>query len=177
MKKTNAKTLVRIAVIAAIYTAISVALAPISYGMLQVRVSEALTLLPVIMPGATLGVIIGCFLTNLIGVFTGANILGALDVVFGTFATICAAICTLKLRNIRMYNLPIMSALPPIFFNAVIIGLELTFLFTGGFDLIVFLTQAAWVGLGQAISCLGLGLILVRTIEKTPTLKNVLTSE
>ncbi len=176
MQKTNNTNIVRIAAIAAIYTALSVALAPISYGMLQIRVSEALALLPIFAPQAIIGVVLGCFLTNLIGVFTGANILGVLDVFFGTFATLCAAILTYKLRNIKTFNMPVASAFPPIIINAVIIGLELTYLFMGTFELVVFLSQSLWIALGQTISCLIIGLILVRTIEKTPALKKTLTS-
>ncbi len=175
MNKIKTKYIVRIAVISAIYTALSVLLSPLSYGPLQIRVSEALTILPVIMPEAVLGVIIGCFLTNLIGVFTGANILGALDIFFGTLATALAAIATYKLRNFRLLKLPFASALPPIIFNAVIIGAQLTYLFTGGFNLIVFLTQAAWISIGQSVSCLILGIFLLYTIEKTPPLLNALT--
>ncbi|MEG2924079.1 MAG: QueT transporter family protein, partial [Oscillospiraceae bacterium] len=73
------KRMVRGAFIGAIYATVSVALAPISYGMLQVRVSEALTLLPVFSADAVVGVTLGCFLANLIGMFMGANILGPLD--------------------------------------------------------------------------------------------------
>ncbi len=175
MQKTNSKNIVRIAAIAAIYTALSVALAPISYGMLQVRVSEALVLLPIFTPHAITGVVLGCFLTNIIGVFTGANILGVLDVFFGTFATLCAAILTYKLRNVKTFNMPIASAIPPIILNAIIIGLELTYLFMGKFELIVFLTQCLWIALGQTVSCLILGLLLVKVIQKTPALKNIFT--
>ncbi|MEG2287896.1 MAG: QueT transporter family protein, partial [Ruthenibacterium sp.] len=82
MRHFNTKKLVRCALIAALYAAVSLALTPIPYGMMQARVSEALTLLPVLTPDAIAGVTLGCFLTNLVGVFTGANILGVLDLIF-----------------------------------------------------------------------------------------------
>ncbi|MFQ9681951.1 MAG: QueT transporter family protein [Ruthenibacterium lactatiformans] len=91
MKKTKTRTIVRCALIASLYTAVSLVLAPIAFGAVQARVSEAFTLLPVLVPDAVVGVTLGCFLTNLVGVFTGANVLGALDIVFGTAATLTAA--------------------------------------------------------------------------------------
>ena len=90
MKKTKTRTIVRCALIASLYTAVSLVLAPIAFGAVQARVSEAFTLLPVLVPDAVVGVTLGCFLTNLVGVFTGANVLGALDIVFGTAATLTA---------------------------------------------------------------------------------------
>ena len=68
------KTLVRFcisAVIAALYAAVSLALAPLSFGPVQIRIAEAMTLLPVLFPEAIAGVTLGCFLTNLIGAIMG----------------------------------------------------------------------------------------------------------
>ena len=170
MKKMNTKKLVRCALIAALYAAVSLALSPITYGPMQARVSEALTLLPVFTPDAVIGVTLGCFITNLVGVFTGANILGVLDILFGTAATLCAALCTRRLRKVRIAGLPMAAAIPPVLFNAVIIGAELTWLI-GPHTWQMFLVQAAWVALGQLLSCFVLGLPLVRLIEKTPALR------
>ena len=170
MKKTKPRTLVRCALIAAVYAAVSLSLAPLAYGPMQARVSEALTLLPVLMPEAVAGVTLGCFLTNFVGVFTGANILGALDVLFGTAATLAAALSTRALARVRLKKLPLAAAVPPVLLNAVVIGAELTWLI-GPRTLPVFLVQAGWVAVGQALSCFVLGLPLVRLIEKTPALK------
>ena len=176
MKHANTKTLVRCALIASLYTAVSLALAPISFGSVQARVSEALTLLPVLMPDAIVGVTLGCFLTNLVGVFTGANVLGALDILFGTAATLCAALCTRRLAAVRIKGLPVAAAIPPVLFNAVIVGAELMWAF-GPRTLGGFLLQAAGVGIGQVLSCVVLGLPLVRIIEKTPALRAWFTGE
>ncbi len=173
MRKTSTNKLARIALIAALYAALSLALAPLSFGMMQVRVSEALTLLPVIMPGAIVGVTVGCFVTNLVGVFTGANILGVLDVFFGTLATFCAAVCTYRLRNVRAKGLPLLAAVPPIVINAVVVGAQLTFVTVGTFNATVFLVQSLWVALGQFVACFVLGTWLVRFIEKSDTLFNI----
>ncbi len=76
------------AVIAAIYTVLTLLLAPISYGQIQVRVSESLTLLPFLSSYSVWGVFLGCIISNLIG----GN--GIIDVVFGSLATLIAAILT-----------------------------------------------------------------------------------
>ena len=123
MKKT--KQMANQAMIAAIYTVISVCLSAITYGPVQVRISEAMTLLPVFGIHNVWGVTIGCFMTNLIGFFTGANILGGLDMIFGTFATLAAALMSYALRNVRFRKMPVLSAIPPIIVNAVVIGWEL----------------------------------------------------
>ena len=75
------RTLTTTALIAAMYTVLTVFLAPISYGLVQCRLSEALTILAAFTPTAIPGLTIGCMIANLIGLSTGANIAGALDVV------------------------------------------------------------------------------------------------
>lgn len=174
MKTTNkSEFIVKQAMIAAIYTVLSVCLSAISYGTVQVRVSEALTLLPVFALGNVWGVTIGCFLTNVIGFFTGANILGALDAVFGTAATLVAALLTYAFRNVRFKGLPIAAAIPPVIVNAVVIGMELCVLINGGFNPVVFWAQAVSVGVGQLLSCGVIGLIMVRVIERNGALKRM----
>lgn len=158
----KSKNLVRAALIAAIYAAVSVLLAPISYGAVQIRVSEALTLLPILSLDAVWGVTLGCFLANLIGMFMGANILGPIDVVLGTLATFLAAICTRQLGKKSVW----LAAFPPIFFNAVVVGAELAFV-TGTASFSLFALEAAWVGLGQAGACIVLGIPLVKMVSKT----------
>ena len=167
MKNNSVKRLVVIALIAAMYTALTLALGAFSFGSVQMRVGEALTLLPVYSPVAIWGVTLGCALSNIVGVFTGTNILGILDVVFGTIATFLAAICSYQLRNIRFFGLPVLSSLPPVLLNALIIGGELTFLIAGGFELKIFLIQALSVGLGQVLSCCILGLLMVSALDRT----------
>ncbi len=174
MKTTNkSEFIVKQAMIAAIYTVLSVCLSAISYGTVQIRVSEALTLLPVFALGNVWGVTIGCFLTNVIGFFTGANILGALDAVFGTAATLVAALLTYALRNVRLKGLPVAAVIPPVIVNAVVIGMELCVLINGGFNPVVFWAQAVSVGVGQLLSCGVIGLIMVRVIERNGALKRM----
>ena len=166
----SVKRLVRCALIAALYASVSLALTPLSYGPLQVRISEALTLLPVLCPDAILGVTLGCFLTNLVGLFTGANLLGGLDLLFGTGATLLAALLTYALRQVRLKGIPAAAALPPVLCNAVIIGAELAWVL-GPRTAIGWLLQGAGVGLGELVACFVLGLPLIVLMEKRPALR------
>ncbi|MBQ7902955.1 MAG: QueT transporter family protein [Oscillospiraceae bacterium] len=172
MKKTN--NLSKQAMIAALYTVISLVMAPIAFGSVQARVSEALTLLPVFGISNIWGVTVGCFLTNLVGLATGANILGSLDIVFGTAATFAAALLTYLFRNIRFKGLPILSALPPVIINAIVVGWELCIMINGEFHPVIFAAQAVSVAIGQALSCFVLGLFLVKIIENNPRLKEMI---
>lgn len=162
------------AMIAAIYTVVGLVLSAITYGPVNIRISEALTLLPVFAAGNIWGVTIGCFLTNLIGFFTGANILGSLDIFFGTFATFSAAVFTYLFRNIRIKGLPVLSAVPPILFNAVVVGWELCiFINNGVFSPVIFCAQAVSVAFGQLVSCGVIGLAMVSVVEKNTVLKQM----
>jgi uncharacterized membrane protein len=153
--------------IAALYTALCFALQPIGYGAWQFRVAEALTLLPVFSPLCIWGVTLGCAMANLVGFLTGANILGAFDIIFGTLATLIAAILSYRLRNIRFKGLPVASAIPPVLVNALVIGLELTYMLVGTYDTGVFAVNALQIGLGQTAACFALGLPLCYMLEKT----------
>ncbi len=172
MKKVN--NLSKQAMIAALYTVISLVMAPIAFGSVQARVSEALTLLPVFGIGNVWGVTVGCFLTNLVGLATGANILGSLDIIFGTAATFVAALLTYLFRNIRIKGIPVLSALPPVIINAIVIGWELCIMINGEFHPVIFAAQALSVGIGQALSCGIIGLVLVRVIENNKRLKELM---
>ena len=126
------------AVIAALYAALTLLLAPISYGPIQLRLSEALTLLPMLLPQAVPGLFVGCLIANL---YTGL----LTDVIFGSLATLIAAIGTYLLRK----N-PLLAGACPVVTNAVIVGLVLSL----SFSLPIPLTMLE-VGLGE------LGAVLV----------------
>ena len=113
LKPQNTRALARGAIIAALYTALTVLLAPLSYGEVQIRFSEAFTLLPMLMPEAVPALLVGCLLSNIID---GCTIF---DIVFCSLATLLAAICTYKLRD-KFW----LSALMPVLFNGVIIKME-----------------------------------------------------
>ena len=174
MKKMSVNRLVRCAVIAAVYVVVCLALAPFSYGAVQVRVAEALCLLPVFGAEYIVGVVLGCFLANLLG----STIV---DVIFGTLATLLACLVTYKLRNVRFKGLAIAASLPPVLFNAVIIGIEIAVMFpdpTSSAPIwLACITNGISVGIGELISCTVLGVVLVKLIESNAALRKVFATE
>ena len=172
MKNLSVRRLVRCAVIAAVYVVVCLVLAPFSYGAVQVRVAEALCLLPVFGAEYIVGVTLGCFLANLLGSTV-------VDVVFGTLATLLACLVTYKLRDVRVKGLAVPASLPPVVFNMIIVGaFEITFFFSDGAPtamLAVF--NAVTVGIGELISCTILGVALVKLIESNAGLNKIFTEE
>jgi uncharacterized membrane protein len=137
------------AIIAAMYAALTLAFVPISYGQLQVRVSEVLTVLPFFTPAAVPGLFIGCLIANL------ASPIGIVDVVFGSLATLIAAYLTSKVK--RTYLAP----LPPVIVNGIVIGFELYYVYK-----LPLLPSMGWVALGEIISCYTVGYFLVMALYK-----------
>lgn len=164
--KFSITSLVKIALIAALYSVVSLVLAPFSFGNIQVRVAEGLTLLPLISPLAIFGLALGCFITNFVGVMMGINILGMMDVFIGTFATLLAAILTYRLRNITVKGFPFLSSFMPIVINAIIIGAELAYVFAPEFTFTYFAIFALEVGLGQTIAVYVIGLPILNALKK-----------
>lgn len=143
------------AVIAALYTVLTVAIAAfdLASGAIQIRISEALTILPYFTPAAIPGLFVGCLLSNLI---TGAPIW---DIIFGSLATLIGAVGTYFLsRKVSKWLAPV----PPILANALIIPFVLTYAY-GVPDGIPFLMLT--VGAGEVISCGILGLLLMKALE------------
>ncbi|MGB4660986.1 MAG: QueT transporter family protein [Mobilitalea sp.] len=144
--------LTQAAVIAAIYTVLVIVFQSFSFGPVQFRIAEALTILPYFTPAAIPGVTIGCFLS---AVLSGADLL---DMGFGTLATLIAAVLSYLLRRYK-YLVPI----PPIVVNALVIPWVLRFAYGD--------TQPIWlmtltVGAGQILACGVLGLVLLFSLEK-----------
>ncbi len=145
----------------AAYAVLTVALAPISYGALQFRVSEALCILPYFMPASTCGLFAGCLLANLM---TG----NVMDIVFGSLATLLAARCTALIGR-RKHTLAngALACFMPVIFNAVIVGAVIVGAYEGlnlfeHFD--VYLLTAASVGFGELVVLYALGLPLLRAL-------------
>ena len=146
------------AVIAGLYAALTLLFAAISYGPFQFRVSEALTILPVLFPQAIPGLTLGCLLANVLG---GASVW---DVVFGTLATLLAAILTRKCKkNIWL------AAAAPVVCNAVIVGLVLHFTLA---DALLWPTIGS-VGLGEAVVVYALGIPLFSGLRQVPLLTRI----
>ena len=164
--------LVRCAVIAAVYVVLCLALAPFSYGAVQVRIAEALCLLPVFGAEYIVGVTLGCFLANLLGSTV-------IDGVFGTLATLLACLVTYKLRNVRVKGLAIPASLPPVVFNMLIVGaFEITFFFSDTAPTAALAAfNAVAVGIGEIISCTIVGVALVKLVESNEGLKRIFTEK
>ncbi|MFZ5975239.1 MAG: QueT transporter family protein [Bacillota bacterium] len=139
------------AIIAAVYFVLTYIFAPISFLQVQVRISEALTILPVFTAAAVPGLFVGCLISNLL-----MSTLGPIDVIFGSLATLTAALMTYFLRNRRP-----LAPLPPVLVNAVVIGLELHFIL--GLPL---LETMAYIGLGQFAACYMLGYPLMLLLSR-----------
>lgn len=146
------KPLIQGAVIASIYVVLTFVFAPISYGVMQVRISEALTVLPYFTPVAVPGLFVGCLIANILGPY------GAIDMVFGSFATLVSAILSYRLRKTRL-----LVPLPPVLINGFVIGSLLHW----GYGVPVSLLGCMlWVSLGQIISCYGLGYPLMTILKR-----------
>lgn len=162
----NTKTFAKVAMIAAIYTVLTLALAPLSYGMIQVRVSEALTMLPLIYQPSIIGVTLGCFLSNLIGAMTGMNPTGYIDAIVGTIATLAAAYCTYKCKDMKVKNIPLLAMAMPVIWNFFFVGAELGFLFMPENIVMGTLINGAYVAIGEVVAVV-LGYFLVKLIQRT----------
>ncbi|MEA5059438.1 hypothetical protein SDC9_166296 [bioreactor metagenome] len=149
------KSLARGALIGALYVLISLAVAPIGSGLLQARLSEALCVLPWFTPAAIPGLFLGCLLANLL---TGAVIY---DVVFGSLATGLAALLTFWFRR-RGYS-KWLAPLPAVVVNALVVGYLLAYVYEVGVSMAL---CALSVAAGQILSCYGLGMPLMRLLEK-----------
>lgn len=160
------KKLVIISMIAAVYTAISLALAPLSFGNIQIRIAEALVILPLIYFPSVYGVILGCYLTNLIGAIMGVNLLGFIDVFVGTMATAISAYLTYRFRNVRIKNIPILSLMMPVIFNGIVVGIELGIVLFPQNILLGSLISGIEVAIGELIAVI-LGLFLTNSLAKT----------
>lgn len=173
MRNKKVYNLVAAALIAAMYAVLTFVVAQFAYGAVQLRVSEALTVLPLFTPIAVPGLTVGCLLANVIGLSLGRTVVW--DLFFGTAASLIAAVITyqigkVKSRKIRM----IAGPFPAVLANAVIIGMEITLFFTdGGASAAVFWTNFASVFLGQAIVCYGLGVPLLLVLERGGLYKRI----
>lgn len=151
------------AVVGAAYAALTIGLAPISYGTVQFRISEVLCILPYFLPGTAWGLFIGCAVSNIIGG-------GVLDIVFGSLATLGAALVTAWLgKKEHTVGNSLLACLPPVVFNAVIVGAVVTAVFTVEGETInpfthwgLYAATAASVGLGEAVVLYVLGFPLMR---------------
>ena len=153
MKNKKVQFLTPAAMIAAIYVVLTVMFQAISFGEIQVRIAEALTILPAFTPAAIPGLFIGCIIGNVFG----GSILP--DIIFGSLATLIGALCTYLLRKQNKYLAP----LPPIISNTLIVPFVLRYAY--GFNLPIAFMMLT-VGIGEVISCGVIGMILYSSLAK-----------
>jgi uncharacterized membrane protein len=177
----SAHRLARIAVIAALYAATTLLtmlfLGGLAWGPVQFRISEALTVLALFTPEAIPGLFVGCVLANLMNsLINGILATGWMDVVFGSLATLLAAVWMWKLRRHRA-----LALLGPVIFNAAIVAAYLPLILAGlgyydipftnialdGSYLYMYLFGFLATGLGEAIVVYALGWPLSKALEKT----------
>lgn len=153
-KKLNVGALCQGAAVAGLYAALTLLLIPISFGTggaFQLRISEALTLLPCLLPASVPGLFVGCLLANLLA---GAPLY---DVIFGSLATLIAALLTHRFRK-NIY----LAAAMPVIVNTVIVGSMLAFVYE-----LPYFYALLTVLPGEAAACFLLGIPMVKTLEKT----------
>ena len=161
MNRSKTQKLANAGMIAAMYVVLTwiANLAGLASGTIQVRLSEALTILPVFTTAAIPGLTVGCVLANLL---TGC---AAWDVAFGSFATLIGAIGTRLMKN-----KPLLAWIPPVVSNAVIVPIVL---------IKVYGVPDAWwylvltVGAGEIIACGVLGLLLWRALKNVPQIRDL----
>ena len=142
------------AVIAAVYTVLTTLLPIPQYGAIQLRVAEAMTVLPFFFPEAIPGLAVGCFLSNVLM----SPI--PLDWIFGTAATLLAALWTRRMPNLAL------APLPPVLCNAVIVGAELTILFAPSFTWPLYWLNFGSVLVGELVICYLLGVPLILLLNR-----------
>lgn len=158
--------IVQAGIIAAVYVVLTVVFAPFGFGEVQVRISEALTILPFFMPAAVPGLLVGCLVGNTLG--------GAVlpDIIFGSLATLIGAVCTRYIgktfwakddSDTSLTKHLVFGAIPPIVANALIIPFVLKYAYSVPLPIPLMMLT---VGLGEVVSCGVIGVILGRAVER-----------
>ena len=159
MKNKGTLFITHAAIIAALYVALTFLanLLGLASGAIQIRISEALTILPYFTPAAIPGLFVGCLLSNLL---TGGCVI---DIIFGSLATLIAAFASYYIRRYK-YLVP----LPPILINTLVVPFILVYGY--GVPFSAFFITMFTVAIGEVISCGVLGLLLMRVLDKYKTL-------
>jgi uncharacterized membrane protein len=156
--------LVESAMIAAVYAVTTYICAAfnLAYGPVQFRFSEALTVLSALTPAAIPGLTLGCIISNI------GSPMGIIDVVFGSVATLLAAVFGWLCRNIKIKQIPLLSIIYPVIFNGIIIGAEIIFMLSDEAPTFTaFLINGGQVALGELAVCLIGGIPLYLGLKRT----------
>lgn len=150
------------AMIAAVYAALTLGFAPFSYGPVQIRISEFMTLFAFTNRKCVPGLVVGCFIANI------GSPLGVTDMMVGTFATFLAVYGMRFVPNIYA------ASMLPVISNGVIITLELAYLGIIPSELPVIASTMAYIGLGEFLSVSILGIAVVKLLLKNSNLREYL---
>ena len=165
MRKITTRQMTVAAIVGALYAALTLlsSVFGIAYGPVQFRFSEALCVLPFLFPETAWGLFAGCWVANLLSPY------GLPDMIIGSLATLIAALWTSKCRSKWL------APLPPVVCNGILVGAVLAWQQSGFGDafLPAFLFNGGSVALGEAAVCFILGLVLLRTMEKTPYFRDL----
>ncbi|NCB51298.1 MAG: QueT transporter family protein [Clostridia bacterium] len=160
----NTRKLTAAAVAGAAYAALTILLAPISYGPIQFRVSEALCILPAFIPCTAWGLAAGCAISNLVSAY------GILDIVFGSLATLGAGLCAAWIVKGRNHPLPAGRAaavcLMPVIWNAPVVGALIAWSSAPTVFWSAFPLYAAQIGAEELGVMLVIGLPLLRLLPR-----------
>lgn len=165
--KNNIAILVQAGLIAAMYvvlTALSAALG-LAYTGVQLRISEAITILPVFMGSAIPGLTVGCFFANL------ASPYGLIDIVAGTLATFVSAVLTRALRHVKFKGVPLLAPLPSVIISGFLLGFLVCSASPEGFRGALFWSVALSVSFSEALVCYGMGLPLFMLLDRSKLLE------
>ncbi len=153
MKNPKITFMTQAAMIAAVYVVLTYLFAPFSFGEVQIRIAEALTILPLFTPAAIPGLFIGCLTGNILG--------GAIlpDIIFGSMATLIGAYGTYQLRGRNHFLAPF----PPVIANTVIVPFVLRY----GYGVLLPIPfMMLTVGIGEILSCGVLGMVLYSALRR-----------
>ena len=171
----NIRKIVFAGVIGAIYAALTLALGEFGYGPIQLRIAEALCILPFFFPFSVWGLFVGCLAANLMSPYP-------LDIVVGPVATLLAALCTMQLGRVGRggISVKVLACLPPVVFNAVFIGALIAYYLVSVGEALSFLSafvlSGLTVGAGEAIVMYAVGLPLLVFLSKSRAFNNMATS-
>jgi len=161
----NVRKIAFAGVVAALYAALTIVVAPISYGPIQFRIAEVLCILPFFFPFTVPGLFIGCVIANLLSPY------GLLDIFAGSLASLLAAYCTMQLGRVNRETLvsKALACFPPVIFNALIIGAVIAWAITGGGAAFwpALLLNGLQVGFGQFVVLYALGLPIMVYLPTT----------
>ncbi len=160
--KQNIYYLTEAGIIAALYFVLTLVSNSVglAYGQVQFRLSEVLCILPVFTPAAVPGLVVGCLLSNFL------SPMGWADWVFGTGATLIAALAAYFLRNVKFKGLPVLSSLMPTLSNGLIVGLEIAIFLPEGTRFVGFGYSFLFVALGELVVTTFGGLFLYKVLLK-----------